>query len=571
MTTTTTPAATVADAYLALLADRGIDYFFANAGTDFAPIIEAFSKARLSGVRVPKPVTVPHENVAVHLALGHAAVSGRPQAVMVHVSVGTANAVCGLINAWRANIPIFFTAGRTPLTEAGLTGSRDTHIHWPQEMFDQAGMVREAVKWDYELRHAVQLESVVDRALAIANSAPRGPIYLTLPREVLASPLEGFALKPTHRHEGAVPAVADPGSVAEAARLLARAERPMIATSRYGRRPADVAVLAALADRYALPVVSFVSRFVALPASHPMNLGGNPKTFVEAADVILVLDSDVPWLPHAVRPRADAKVIQIADDAVFSDYPIRGFASDLTLAGDPPATLALLDQALAIEMRDAADRIAARRARMAREKAAIEASRRAFIERNRGQTPIHPAWLCHCLNEAKGDEAIVIKESPTGGAFLSFERPGTMLNIGAAGGLGWGLGSAVGAKLAAPDRLVIAYEGDGSYMFGVPVAAHYVALDQDAPFLTVIANNQRWQAVRDATETVYPSGHAVRSNAEPLTYFNPALQLEKAVETAGGHGETATDPAALPTQIRRCIDIVTRERRQAVLNVITSA
>jgi acetolactate synthase-1/2/3 large subunit len=302
-----------------------------------------------------------------------------------------------------------------------------------------------------------------------------------------------------------------------------------------------------------------------------MNLGGNPKTFIEHADVIVVLDSDVPWMPAEVTPRANATVIQIADDPVFADYPIRGFPSDLTLAGDPVGTLALLDAALAPLMKGRADRIEVRRRRLADEKAAMAAKRRAFIARASTQAPIHPAWLCQCVNDAKGEDSIVVRESPTGGAFLSFETPGTMLNIGAAGGLGWGLGAAIGAKLAAPDKLVIAYEGDGSYMFGVPVAAHYVALDQDAPFLTVIANNQRWQAVRDATTMVYPSGFAARANAEPLTYFNPALRLEKAVETAGGHGETVTDPAALPAALDRAIRIVTDERRQAVLNVICSA
>ncbi|MGE3933305.1 MAG: thiamine pyrophosphate-requiring protein [Rhodospirillaceae bacterium] len=571
MPTQTLTNPTVAEAYLALLAARGVDYLFANAGTDFAPIIEAYAKSTGTGAKLPKPVTVPHENVAVHLALGHAAVSGRPQAVMVHVSVGTANAVCGLINAWRANIPILFTAGRTPLTEAGMQGSRDTHIHWPQEMADQAGMVRESVKWDYELRNGQQLASVVDRALSIAASAPQGPIYLTLPREILAMPLDRFEIADTARHLGAVPALAEAAAVERAAALIARAERPVIATSRYGRRAEDVAVLAAIAERYALPVVSYVSRYVALPASHPMNMGGNPKTFVEHADVILVLDSDVPWMPVEVSPRADATVIQIADDPTFADYPIRGFPSDLSLAGDPMGTLALLDAALEPLMKGQADRIETRRRRLGDEKAAMDAKRRAFIERSRTQAPIHPAWLGQCVNDAKGDDAIVVKESPTGGGFLSFEKPGTMLNIGAAGGLGWGLGSAIGAKLAAPDKLVIAYEGDGSYMFSVPVAAHYVALDQDAPFLTVIANNQRWQAVRDATTMVYPSGHAARANSEPLTYFNPALRLEKAVETAGGHGETVTDPAALPAALDRAIRIVTEERRQAVLNVICSA
>ena len=176
----------VAEAYLALLADRGVEYLFANAGTDFAPIVEAYAKAAHTGMPVPKPLIATHENLAMSMAHGYAAASGRVPAVMVHVSVGTANALCGVLNAARTNVPILFTAGRSPLTEAGLPGARDTYIHWAQEMFDQAGMLREAVKWEYELRDGVQLETVIDRALTIARSPPQGPVYLSLPREVLA-------------------------------------------------------------------------------------------------------------------------------------------------------------------------------------------------------------------------------------------------------------------------------------------------------------------------------------------------------------------------------------------------
>ncbi len=175
-----------AEAYLELLAARGIDYFFANGGTDFGPIVEAYAKRLASELPVPKPVTVPHEITAVAMAHGYTMITGRPQVVMVHTIAGTANAVGGLINASRTQIPMLFTAGRTPTTESGLKGSRSSAIHWAQESFDQGSMVREWVKWDYELRPGVDLEGVVDRALALAGSEPQGPVYLTLPREVIA-------------------------------------------------------------------------------------------------------------------------------------------------------------------------------------------------------------------------------------------------------------------------------------------------------------------------------------------------------------------------------------------------
>ena len=164
-------AGTVAQAYLALLADRGVDYLFGNAGTDFAPLIEAYAQAAQTGVAVPRPVLATHENLAVTMAHGYGMVSRRIPAVMVHVSVGTANMICAAMNASRENVAILLTAGRSPLTEEGLAGSRDGYIHWAQEMYDQAGMIREIVKWDYELRNPEQLTTVVDRAL-VGDPAP---------------------------------------------------------------------------------------------------------------------------------------------------------------------------------------------------------------------------------------------------------------------------------------------------------------------------------------------------------------------------------------------------------------
>src|SRR5947208_12163626 len=186
MTTKRASVESTAEAYLELLAARGVEYFFANSGTDFAPLIDAYAKRLSQGQALPRPMTIPHETPAVGMAHGYAMVTGRPQVVMVHVIVGAGNAVGGIINAARSNVPILFSAGRNPLTESGLHGSRNRHIHWAQESFDQGAMIREFVKWDYELRNFSQLETVVDRALAITQAEPQGPVYLTLPREVLA-------------------------------------------------------------------------------------------------------------------------------------------------------------------------------------------------------------------------------------------------------------------------------------------------------------------------------------------------------------------------------------------------
>ena len=154
----TIPIENTAQGYLELLRDRGVKYFFGNGGTDFASLIDAFAKFSEEGKSEPRPITVPHEFVAVSMAHGYYMISGEPQVVMVHVIVGTANASGGIMNAARANVPVIFSAGRTPITEAGFVGSRDVYIHWAQESFDQGSLVREFVKWDFELKRFSQLE-----------------------------------------------------------------------------------------------------------------------------------------------------------------------------------------------------------------------------------------------------------------------------------------------------------------------------------------------------------------------------------------------------------------------------
>jgi len=168
-------AQTVAEAFLVRLRQRGVDRLFVNSGTDFAPLVEAYARREESGLDLPDVVVCSHENVAVSMAHGSYLGDGRVQAVMLHTSVGTANAVCAVYNAARSRVPILLTAGRTPLFEHSRLGARDAGIHWAQEMFDQAGMLRELVGWDYELRDGAHVNDVVDRALDVACTEPRGP------------------------------------------------------------------------------------------------------------------------------------------------------------------------------------------------------------------------------------------------------------------------------------------------------------------------------------------------------------------------------------------------------------
>jgi acetolactate synthase-1/2/3 large subunit len=556
-----------AEAYLGRLAYRGIDYVFANAGTDFAPIIEAISRGAGARRRFPQVITVPHENVAMAMAHGYYRACGKPAAVMVHVTVGSANTICGLMNATRDNVPILLAAGRTPLTETGHLGSRSLSIHWGQESFDQGGMLREFVKWDYELRAGQPVEPLVDRALDIAMTQPYGPVYLTLPREVLADPAAA-ARRDTIRPLGASAAAPAQAAIEDAARLIAAAEFPLIVTSAGGRAPEAFAELAALANEFAVPVVQSEARDINLPSDHPMNLGFDLAALLPKADVILVIEAAVPWIPRLVTPRRDAKVIHMSADPLESRYPFRDFEADRLITGDAQLAMAMLRRALQGETGRGAEARERRRKAVGAMREEGSAQRRRLVETARDQRPIHPAWLADCVNRHKADDAIVVNELGLSPAFLDLKQPRSYIGNMLAGGLGMGLGAALGAKLAAPGREVIVAVGDGSYMFGNPLPYHYVARAENLPTLTIVANNQTWHAVRQATLHLYPDGQAAKANVMPLTELKPSPDYEKVIEACGGHGEKVDRSADLPDAIRRGLAAV-RSGTPALINVLT--
>jgi acetolactate synthase I/II/III large subunit len=556
-----------AEAYLELMASRRVEYFFGNAGTDFAPIVEAYARRAAQGQILPRPITVPHETPAVAMAHGYAMVTGRPQLVMVHVTVGTANALGGIINAARANTPILFSAGRTPLTEGALPGARNRQIHWAQESFDQGSMVREYVKWDYELRMGSQLETVVDRALAVATSEPAGPVYLTLPREVLAERMTDFEYSETPRLAPNGATVADPASVQRAAEMLASAKNPLIIVKSAGRDPDAVKPLVALAEALAIPVVEQYATHVNFPQDHPLHVGYESTPYVEGADVIVVIETDAPWFPKLKAPHPDAQIIQVGHDPIFSRYPIRGFAVDLSLSGAPRLTLAALAEAARRAGADPAA-VAARRARWEAEHRRLREAWAARARAVQHDAPIDMAWLSRCIGDVVDARTLVVNEYDLDSTQATFRAPGTYFGSSPAAGLGWGLGAALGAKLAAPDQTVICTVGDGAYIFGAPTAAHWVSRAYGLPILWVVFNNRAWNAVKRSVQAHAPQGWAVRTGTMMLSDLDPAPDYELICQASGGHGERVEDPAALPDAIARALRIMRDERRQVLLNVI---
>jgi acetolactate synthase-1/2/3 large subunit len=549
------------------LRQLGVDVVLVNSGTDFPPIIEGLAEAATNGTDLPRSIVVPHEHIAMGIAHGYYFATGRAQAVILHTNVGLANGAIGAINAATDHVPMIVMSGRTPTVERGRFGARTVPIGWGQEMRDQAALVREATKWDYELRFPEQVPELLDRAYAIATSTPKGPVYLSLPREVLCEPCPAAELAaPISMHAAAI--VASPGQIAEAAELLAGAERPLIIAQRGAGSPAGFEALARIADQWSIPVCQYWAVANAISAEHPMYVGQDPALWVTDADVVLVIDSLAPWMPDAHGPPPGAAVVQLGPNPLYTRAPVRNFRSDLSITSEVGDGLVALERAMTgLDRSKGSPRREQRRA-LADDRNAIRREQsRAAVEAGAGP-PMSKAWVSHCVGEAIGGRAAtVISELGCPFEELRLTDHGSWRQEPHTAGLGWGLPCAMGIKLADPDRLVVATMGDGSYMFANPVGCHHAAEAHGIPVLTVVLNNAGYGAVRHAVLDMYPTGYAAKADDIPLTALSPSPDFALVARACRAHAETVTDGAALPEALARAIDVVMVEHRQALLDV----
>ncbi|MEX2518995.1 MAG: thiamine pyrophosphate-requiring protein [Paracoccaceae bacterium] len=545
----------------------GVDYIFANSGTDFPPIIEGLAEAAAEGRALPRAVVIPHEHAALGMAHGYYLMNGSPQAVMLHTNVGLSNGATGAINAACEHVPMILMSGRTPVTEKDRFGARAVPIGWGQEMRDQTALVREACKWDYELRFPEQIAELLDRALAIAQSTPKGPVYISLPREALCEKIDGAGLDtPTSmRPTTGAPNLAD---IAAAASWLAAAKRPLVIAQRGAGDSESFAAFADWAEDWGIAVCSWWATHLAISTEHPCHVGPDPEAWLAVADVVLVLDCLAPWMPdqHALRP--GARVINMGPDPLFSRFPVRNFRSDLSIAGESALTIPALIRAMTDLPRDA-DMIVARRRNVAKAAEASRARLRAQAA-SRNDQGVTKDWFSLRLGHAlEGRNSSVFSELGTTLGVLSRRDHKSWFQEPHSGGLGWSFPAALGAQLAEPDRICVATMGDGSYMFANPTVCHQIAEALELPVLVVVLNNEEWGAVRASVISLYPDGHAARANQMPLTALKPSPDFLKTAEASRAWAQRVSRADEVDAAIEAALRVVTEERRPALLEVST--
>ena len=541
------------------LVDLGIEYLFCNLGTDHAPLIEEMAHWREQGRAFPKLILCPHENTAVHMAGGYAVATGRGQAVLVHVDAGTANAAMGLHNLCRTRIPVLLIAGRAPMTTFDdVTGGRDTYVHFIQEPFDQASVVRPYVKWEYNLAWPAMAHEVVSRAGAVMQSDPTGPVYLTLPREVLAAPVDAASVG-AYGHQNHLPVKAqgaDSSAVRAIAEQLMRSENPMLITAYAGRNHEAPALIEKLAALCGMRVCEFNTIYMNIRRDSPYFGGYNPAAFTEQADFGLMVDVDVPWIPKTTRVNPNAYWAQLDVDAIKRDIPMWGFPLNARIEGD---SVRLITQLIEIiessatpefKTKAAARGLALKTAHAQnRQKAASLAQARGVVN------AINPHYLCAVMGQKIDLHDVVLNEAirNTMAVFEQIPRevPGSLMGL-SGGGLGFSAGTALGIKLAQADNRVIHFVGDGSFYFSNPSSVYAVANQYGLPILTVLLDNGGWSAVKESTLRMYPQGEAKSTNqfASDLGYSTDFAAI---AEAAGAHGERLTDPEQVEAAIERCL------------------
>ncbi len=554
------------------LVDLGIEYLFCNLGTDHAPLIEEMAHWREQGRAFPKLILCPHENTAVHMAGGYAVATGRGQAVLVHVDAGTANAAMGLHNLCRTRIPVLLIAGRAPMsTFDDSTGGRDTYVHFIQEPFDQASVVRPYVKWEYNLAWPSMAHEVVSRAGAVMQSDPTGPVYLTLPREVLAAPVDASSVG-AYGHQNHLPVKAQ-GADAQAVRAIAeqlmRSDNPMLVTAYAGRNREAPALIEKLAALCGMRVCEFNTIYLNIRRDSPYFGGYNPAAFTEQADFGLMVDVDVPWIPKTTRVNPNAYWAQLDVDAIKRDIPMWGFALNARIEGD---SVRLITQLIEVIESSATPEFKTKAAaRGSALKTAHEQNRQraASLAQSRGVVnAINPHYLCAAIGQKIDLHDVVLNEAirNTMAVFEQIPRevPGSLMGL-SGGGLGFSAGTALGIKLAQAQQRVIHFVGDGSFYFSNPSSVYAVAKQYGLPILTVLLDNGGWSAVKESTLRMYPQGEAKSTNqfASDLGYSTDFAAI---AEAAGAHGERLVDPEQVEAAIERCLAALD-EGKSALLHV----
>jgi len=487
------------ETFLEILAASGVRYIFGNPGSTELPLNDALVKdARFQYILALQEVPL------VAMADGYAMASGKLGVINVHICCGLGNSMGMLYNAYQEGTPLLLTAGQQ---------DRRLRIEEPVLEGDMVSVTRPWTKWSHEVQRAEDMPTAVRRAVQTALTPPTGPVFLSLPVDVQLDTVDGLDLSPPHVPDRRVRPPLE--ALKQAADILANSKNPAILAGCRVTEADAVAELAAMAERIGAAVWSESATShgrLAIPADHPLYAGALPLWSPEVRacladhDVVFVVGMDLlrQYIYHEpARPIPEhMHLIQLDVDArqIGKNYPV-----EIGLLGDPKAGLAELDGLLAEQMsppqvRDAQERCEQLAGRRAAEREALDAA----IDEQQGRRPMTATALMGALARSLPANAAVVEEAVTTHQHL-LKRMGVMKDptghfAHRGWALGWGLGCAMGVKLAWPDRPVLGLLGDGSTLYGIQ--GLWTAARYGIPVVFVVANNAQYKILKDCGDVM---------------------------------------------------------------------
>ncbi len=550
-----------AEAFVEILNANHVQHIFFNPGIDTVPVQAALIRMQESGKPTPSLIMCLDESVAMTAAQGHYMVSGRPQVVMVHAELGTLRVGGAMHNAQWGRVPVILWAGQSP------PGQR---VNWTKERYDQSSIMHGSVKWDHMLSPSENIHDVLPKAFKIAFSEPCGPAYLTFPMGILSQGFERTSIPsgPLEPHLSEQPINLD--TLDKAAETLLSATNPLIVPGYSGRYPESVKALVGLAELLSAPVFNGGTT-LNFPTTHPLCAFGPMGRFADA-DVILAIDYDMGYTMTADMTKPGSTIIQIALDPTTQGRPLWSRGADIFIEADSRKAIPMLAAAVRKKITpQKKTELETRYARLRDEHTRQRDHSRSAALSNGKKKPIAADWVGRCISEVVDEDTIVVNQSMSGGAALrQIDRvnPGTLLAC-AGGSIQFANGAALGAKLAAPDKMVVSLVSDGGFVWGCPVATLWSARVYHAPFLSVIFNNQSYGAIRrPLAQRMYGDRSMTAEMGAALGVdISPSPDYAAIAQGCGAYGRKVEEPEEVLPALKEAVSQI-NAGKAAVLDII---
>lgn len=524
----------------------GVEYVFGNTGAYEAGFVDAL-------IDFPDIhyVLGLHEGSVMAMADGYARVTGRTSFVNIHSITGTANALGLIVNAWADSSPVVVSVGLSERSGENLGVFTETaKLESIPELY---------TKLSFRSSRVENLGESLRRAFKLASVLPSGPVFLGVPADVWANSRGATELIPAERTVSANRIHPDANAVERAADWLADADHPLLIAGAELPRWGGLAELAAISEALGATVSgdTAASRSsMGFPSDHPRYLGPmrGPIETPRPFDVVLIAGASRLSLSRRGHPLipTQARIIEIG---LREDHLARAYPADLLIYAHAGETLAQLERAIDARAPDAGA-VNARSAMASALKEQRVARRRRVLERVWDARPIAPERLAAEIDRAIAADAIVVTEGVSSDAaiwdYLRFDQPGGGRRhaISSGGSLGWGLGAAIGTKLGAPDKQVVALVGDGSYQFAVQ--ALWTAKRFEVPMIVVIFDNLGYQANRWALAGL--AGRAAETGHYiGISLDDPQIDHVGIARAYGHEGERVTTPDDLGAALGRAV------------------